>query len=152
LGFADLPVGAPGELLARHHGLPSPLIDWTLSPWVAAYFAFLNSTGAPGDFVAIWTLDRAKIPPALNIELIDDLELIRANKRALQQRGVFLRVSTIVQSIDVLLDHALRRIEIPSDQRNAALNDLDAMTISATALFGDLDGAAQTAASRVRSN
>lgn len=27
----------------RHHGFPSPLLDWSRSPYVAAYFAFANA-------------------------------------------------------------------------------------------------------------
>lgn len=36
----------------RHHGFPSPLLDWTTSPYIAAYFAYCD--GVKTDRVAVY--------------------------------------------------------------------------------------------------
>lgn len=137
------------ELLARHHGLPSLLLDMSESPYVAAFFAYDFSRRPSSGSVAIWMVDRSKFPTAdPGLEIIDDPELLRFNKRAIQQRGQFLRASTIRAPVVDLLDAALTKFEWPADDAKVALADLDEMGVNATTLFGDLDGAARTARSR----
>ena len=38
------PPGYPYLVYLRHHGFPSPLLDWSTSPYVAAYFAYYEKT------------------------------------------------------------------------------------------------------------
>jgi hypothetical protein len=48
--FSSLPAYEPLVYL-RHHGFPSPLLDWTRSPYIAAYFAFHSPQS---ERIAIW--------------------------------------------------------------------------------------------------
>ena len=137
------------DLLARHHGLPSPLLDWTQSPFVAAYFALIDP--AHDEHIAIWSLDLSKADVTSGeFELINDQEKLLWNKRALRQRGAFLYVSSFTRSLEDILGSALTKFVIPigRESRQNALDELDEMMINGTNLFEDYEGAAQTAASR----
>ncbi|HEX8341641.1 MAG TPA: FRG domain-containing protein [Tepidisphaeraceae bacterium] len=87
----DLPSGNALALLARHHGLASSWIDWTTSPYVAAYFAYSGDTQVGSD-VAIWCLTRAWMTDLIHSDdIVDDPVLLRFNPRANRQRGIFIR-------------------------------------------------------------
>lgn len=149
---ADLADARLVELLARHHGLPSPLLDWTSSPYMAAFFAFDAHRPEKCSRVTVWSLDRAKLPvpnPA-SLDFIDEPELLRLNPRALRQHGVFVRVNSIARPVEDLLAPALSRFDIDARDARLALADLDAMRINGSTLYGDLDGVSRTVLSRMR--
>lgn len=42
---------------AQHYGVPTALLDWSLDPWIAAYFAAENFMRETNEDIAVWALD-----------------------------------------------------------------------------------------------
>lgn len=150
--------------LARHNGLITPLLDWTTSPFVAAFFPFrellpidpelgclnpLEMTQLEGD-VAVWELPLKSV--CNNFEYF---RFVHARHdfvpRQRAQSGLFTQVeSPDHNSLDEYLAsknyaHCLTRYEIPKKEVITAMHDLDLMNIKDGTLFPDADGAARQA-------
>jgi len=150
--------------LGQHYGLATPLLDWTRSPYVAAYFALAEKKESTSGCRAMWAYSHLSMleivinmPENLDKDphLIPVTEIINGyieeNSRIVSQNGLFTKTplgedieETIEKSID-LNGHSpiLYKIEIPNEQREEFLRHLESMNIHHGSLFPDLKGAAE---------
>lgn len=153
--------------LGQHHGLYTPLLDWSESPFVSAYFAFEKERPVKeNDHVVVYALSRNpserinnKIRSTIKeggkpktgiLEFI--YPLTDENPRLISQRGLFTKspeYTCIIEWININFPGPgkagaqLLKILIPASERLTALKALNRMNVNHLSLFPDLYGASK---------
>ena len=155
--------------LAQHHGLPTRLLDWTFSPYVALHFA----TARPAGDGVIWMVDYVRLHERAPKKLREQLEQEGANvfttemvgavaadfdeltalgdfvvfveppsfdERIVNQYALFSLASRPGLSPD---DDLLRKIVVPEELKWEVRDKLDQANITERVLFPGLDGLAR---------
>lgn len=166
----DIKVGTDEDVdslwaLGQHHGLMTPLLDWTKSPYVALFFAMAKTDGLTDtQHRVVYCLNMLRFEEKnqniANEEIPWGNDPIRFlnpladdNARLVSQNGLFtwipdnMDVETWIKAEynenkdkNLVL---LAKVYIPSSDRSACLKALNRMNINYASLFPDLVGASE---------
>lgn len=163
----DLMVGElPGYsymLYLRQHGFPSPLLDWTASPYIAAYFAFRSSSAKErAIFVYSEMPEAGKDRSSRRPEIYTFGPSVRGHKRHFLQQSRYTLCIRFHQDLgsgqkewrftehDDVFDRqktdqdVIIKFVLPSAERKKILKLLDSFNLNSFSLFGSEDSLMDT--------
>jgi FRG domain len=149
--------------LVQHHGYPTPLLDWTYSPFVAAYFAYQRiksseaASASDDQKVRIFVFD--KVQWCMDLQQITNFAarwehfsivepIAISNERLIPQQALssFTTVDdieTYISTKETAEKRYLQVVDLPLRERDLIMRELRLMGITAGSLFPGLDGACE---------